>query len=37
MLSRQHSQHMVEFPVTFTGDHHGEGLLTNLFGAPGGI
>jgi hypothetical protein len=30
MLSRQHPRHAVELPVTFTGDHNGEGLLTNL-------
>ena len=30
MLSRQRPRHAVELPVTFTGDHSGEGLLTNL-------
>ena len=30
MLSRQHPRHAVELPVTLTGDHNGEGLLTYL-------
>ena len=30
MLSRRHPRHAVELPVRFTGDHDGEGLLTNL-------
>jgi hypothetical protein len=30
MLSRQHPRHPVQVPVTFTGDHDGQGLVTNL-------
>ena len=30
MLSRQHPRHPAQVPVTFTGDHDGAGLATNL-------
>jgi hypothetical protein len=30
MFSRKHPRHTVQLPVKFTGDHEGEGLLTNL-------
>ena len=30
MIARKHSRHAVKFPLEYTGDHDGEGLLTNL-------
>jgi hypothetical protein len=30
MIARKHSRHAVKFPIEFTGDYDGEGLLTNL-------